>query len=152
VANLLDRAIWLLLHRSDMWSSLDGESQDELAAKDAPYDMFFSCIDRSLSEHGPVAPSALMEALRGVAREHPQGSSVIERIAQFHDPEPNADLTQELGLVLDRLRLKDVEEELELLFQSGAVSPDSQHRSSQLMATRARLKAQLAQAPLVNPR
>ena len=146
-ANLLDRAIWLLLQKCEMWSSLDGEAHDQLAAKAAPYDLFFGCIERSLHEHGALAPPALLDELRGIAQEHPQGSAVIERIAQFHDPEPGADLAHELSLVLDRLRLKDVEEELELLFQSGAVSTDSQQRSMQLMAARARLKAQLARSP-----
>ena len=147
-ASLLDRAIWLLLHKCDMWSALDGEAHDELAAKAAPYDLFFGCIERSLHEHGPLAPAALLEELRGVARQHAQGAAVIDRIALFHDPEPQADLAQELRLVLDRLRLKDLEDELELLFQSGTLSPDAQQRSLQLMADRSRLKAQLARAPV----
>jgi DNA primase len=146
-ANLLDRAIWLLLHKCDMWSSLDGEAHDELATKAPPYDLFFGCIERTLHEHGPLAPPALLDELRIVAQQHAQGAAVIDRIAQFHDPESNADLGQELNLVLDRLRLKDLEEELELLFQSGALSPDAQQRSLQLMATRSRLKAQLARVP-----
>ena len=146
-ANLLDRAIWLLLHKCDMWSALDGEAHDELAAQAPPYDLFFGCIERSLHEHGPLAPPALLDELRIVAKQHAQGSAVIARIAQFHDPEPEADLAQELRLVLDRLRLKDLEEELELLFQSGTLSPDAQARSLQLMADRSRLKAQLARAP-----
>jgi DNA primase len=146
-ANLLDRAIWLLLHKCDMWSALDGEAHDELAAKAPPYDLFFGCIERSLHEHGPLAPPALLDELRLVAQQHAQGAAVIDRIAQFHDPEPHADLAQELHLVLERLRLKDLEEELELLFQSGALSPDAQARSLQLMAERSRLKAQLARAP-----
>ena len=147
-ASLLDRAIWLLLHKCDMWSALDGEAHDELAAKAAPYDLFFGCIERSLHEHGPLAPAALLEELRGVAQQHAQGAAVIDRIALFHDPEPQADLAQELRLVLDRLRLKDLEDELELLFQSGTLSPDAQQRSLQLMADRSRLKAQLARAPV----
>jgi DNA primase len=146
-ANLLDRAIWLLLHKCDMWAGLDGEAHDELAAKAVPYDLFFGCIERSLHEHGALAPAALLDELRITAQQHELGSAVIDRIAQFHDPEPTADLAHELALVLDRLRLKDVEEELEMLFQSGTLSPDSQQRSAQLMAARSRLKAHLSQAP-----
>ena len=146
-ANLLDRAIWLLIQRCELWSALDGEAHDALAAKASPYDLFFSCIERCLHEHGPLAPAALLDELRRAAQDHPQGGAVIDRIALFHDPETNSDLRQELGLVLDRLRLKDVEEELELLFQSGALSPEAQGRSAELMTARARLKAQLARSP-----
>jgi DNA primase len=74
-ANLLDRAIWLLLHKCDMWSALDGEAHDELAAKAAPYDLFFGCIERSLHEHGPLAPTALLDELRIVAQQQPRAAS-----------------------------------------------------------------------------
>ena len=146
-ATLLDRAIWLLLHRSELWTGLDGSTHDELAAKAAPYDLFFGCIERSVHEHGALAPAALLDELKRVADQHPSGSTVIERIAQFHDPEPGADLGREFTLVLDWLRLKDIEDELEQLFVSGVSSPDSQQRSVHLMAERARLKAQLAKSP-----
>jgi DNA primase len=146
-ATLLDRAIWLLLQRSELWASLDDTTHDELAAKAPPYDLFFGCIERSVHEHGSMAPSALLAELRLAAQEHPQAHALIDRIAQFHDPEPSADLAREFALVLDRLRLKDIEDELEQLFQSDIASPDSQQRSMQLMADRARLKAQLAKAP-----
>ena len=146
-AKRLDRAIWLLLHKCEMWSSLDGESHDELAARAPPYDLFFGCIERSLHEHGPLSPAALLDELRIVAQQHAQGANVIERIAGLHDPEPATDLAHELRLVLDWLHLEDIDEELKLLFQSGTISPDAQQRSVQLMAARARLKAQLARAP-----
>ena len=146
-AKRLDRAIWLLLHKCEMWSSLDGESHDELAARAPPYDLFFGCIERSLHEHGPLSPAALLDELRIVAQQHAQGANVIERIAGLHDPEPATDLAHELRLVLDWLHLEDIDEELKLLFQSGTISPDAQQRGVQLMAARARLKAQLARAP-----
>jgi DNA primase len=146
-ATLLDRAIWLLLHRSEIWSSLDDATHDELAIKAAPYDLFFGCIERSVHEHGASAPAALLAELRQVAQQHPNGNAVLERIAHFHDPEPTADLAREFALVLDWLRLRDIEDELEQLFQSGVSSPDSQQRSAQLMSERARLKAQLSKSP-----
>src|SRR5438105_6037801 len=46
-ANLLDRALWLLVQRSDLWMRLDGESHDLLASQDAPYDAFFACLGRT---------------------------------------------------------------------------------------------------------
>ncbi len=143
-ANLLDRAVWLLLHRSEIWTRLDGESHDILAAQAAPYDMFFGCIERCVHEHGAVAPAALLEELRARALSEDEGVAAITRIAAFHDPQPDADFMPELALVIDRLRLQAVEEELKLLFESGLLSPDSQARGKQLMGAQARLKAQLA--------
>jgi DNA primase len=144
-ANLLDRAIWLLLHRSDIWAALDGESHDILAAQTAPYDMFFGCIEQSLHEHGALAPAALLAELRAKAEREAEGAAVIARIAAFHDPLPEGDVLGELSLVIDRLRLQAVEDELKLLFETPSLSPDAQARGKALMGTQARLKAQLAQ-------
>ena len=72
---------------------------------------------------------------------------MISRIAAFHDPDPESNLARELAIVIDRLRLHGIEEELKLLFDSGPLSPDAQARGKLLMATQARLKAQLAKSP-----
>ena len=140
-ASLLDRAVWLLLQRCEMWSDLDGGSHDVLAAQPAPYDMFFSCIERCLHDQGAVAPAALLEALRAKAEAENEGSAVLARIAEFHDPEAGADVAQELALVVSKLRLQAVDDELKLLFESGVQSPDAQLRSRELMAARRSLKA-----------
>ena len=148
MSSQLDRAVWLLLLRSDLWSRLDSESHDDLAAQPGPYDLFFTCIERSLMEHGTVTSSALLEDLRTVAAEHPHGPATLDRITRLLPPEAGTDLAREFHLVLQRLRLKGIEAELEALFQSGTLSPQDQQRSLQLMNDRARLKAALAQAPV----
>ena len=140
-ASLLDRAIWLLLHRCEMWSALDGDSHDVLAAQPAPYDMFFGCIERCLHDQGPVAPATLLQALRVRAEAENEGGAVLARIAEFHDPQADADVAQELALVVSKLRLQAVDDELKLLFESGVQSPDAQLRSRELMAARRSLKA-----------
>ena len=140
-ANLLDRAIWLLLHRSELWAQLDGETHDLLAAQPAPYDAFFGCIERCVHEHGPLAPAAMLDELRQKAQSDSEGSAVLARIAAFHDPEPDSDIAHELSLVVMKLRLNAVDEELKLLFDAGAQSPDAHRRSRELMEARKRLKA-----------
>jgi DNA primase len=145
-ANRLDRALWLLVQRSDLWSTLDGESHDILAGEVAPYDMFFGCLERSLHEHGPLAAPALLAELRALADQE-GGAAIISRVAAFHDPDPKMDLARELATVIDWLRLHAVEEELKLLFETGLQSPDAQRRSRELMTARSRLKAQLAKSP-----
>ncbi|HEY9063389.1 MAG TPA: DNA primase [Burkholderiaceae bacterium] len=155
-ATLLDRAVWLLIQRSDLWVKLDGESHDQLAAQAAPYDLFFGCIERSLHEHGPLAPAAMLDELRREASEIAEttsngaGPAVLARIAAFHEPGAETDIAAELALVLDRLRLQAVEEELKLLFESGStLSPDAQARGRELLGTQAQLKAKLAR-PIVS--
>jgi len=145
-ANLLDRAVWLLLQRSELWAALDGESHDLLAAQAAPYDLFFGCIERSVHEHGPLAANALLDELRSQAQAHENGgAAVLARIAAFHDPSAETDIAAELALLLDRLRLQAAEEELKLLFESGSPqSPDAQSRGRELLAMQAQLKAKLS--------
>jgi hypothetical protein len=48
-------------------------------------------------------------------------------------------------LVLDHLRLRDVDSELSMLFESGVTSPDIQTRSAELLRSRTRLRARLAE-------
>lgn len=145
-ANLLDRAVWLLLQRSELWAALDGESHDLLAAQASPYDLFFGCIERSVHEHGPLAANALLDELRSQAQAHENGAAaVLARIAAFHDPSAETDIAAELALLLDRLRLQAAEEELKLLFESGSPqSPDAQSRGRELLALQAQLKAKLS--------
>lgn len=139
-ANLLDRAIWLLLHRSELWTQLDGETHDLLAAQASPYDLFFACIERCMHELGPLGPAALLDELRKKAESEDEGHAVLARIAEFHDPEPESDIAHELSLVIAKLRLNAVDEELKLLFDSGVQSPDAIRRSRELMDARKRLK------------
>ncbi|HEY9238419.1 MAG TPA: hypothetical protein VIP10_06250, partial [Burkholderiaceae bacterium] len=70
----------------------------------------------------------------------PGAAAVLARIADFHDPEPEADIGHELSLVVTKLRLTAVDDELRALFDSGAQSPDALRRSRELMDERRRLK------------
>src|SRR5690606_29197262 len=145
-ANLLDRALWLLVQRSDLWSTLDGPSHDLLAGQAPPYDAFFGTLERSALEHGALAPRALFDELRATAERDGGGQAVLQRIAEFLAPDAQADLAAELAIVLERLRLEAVGEELKLLLESGDLSADDQQRFAALTGERARLKARVAGA------
>jgi DNA primase len=139
-ANLLDRAVWLLLRDSELWARLDGESHDILGSQDAPYDLLFGAIERCIHEHGALAPSAMLDELRQASGDDTRSAVVLSRIAAFHDPEPESDIAGELSVVIAKLRLQAVDDELRVLFDSGAQSPDAQRRSRELMDERRRLK------------
>ena len=143
-ANLLDRAIWLLLQRSELWTALDGEAHDFLAGQAAPYDLFFGGIERSIHEHGALSFAALLQELRQQAAGEPNAASVIARIAGFHASGSNVDVARELALVLDGLRLRAVRDELDLMVEGGLSSPDAHQRFKLLNGELARLKNLLA--------
>lgn len=145
-ANQLDRALWLLLQRAEMWWELDGSCHDLLADRAAPYAALFGFFERCLHEQGPLAPAALLNELMHSVRDDEHARATLERIALFHEPEAHTDLRQQLDLILDHLRLRDVDAELEQLFESGLMSPDIQARSAELMQSRARLKLALSGA------
>ena len=138
-ATLLDRAIWLLLQRSELWSRLDGDTQELLSAQPPPHGDLFGGIERSLHEHGALAAAALLDDLRA-QRGDASTRMVLDRIAGFHAPEANGDPATELEHVVRKLRLNAVDDELRSLFESGVASPDAQRRSRDLLEARRRLK------------
>ena len=144
-ANHLDRALWLLMQRPELWWELDGEAHDLLADQSAPYGALFGCLERTIHEQGALSPTSLSDEFALEAQTDAQAQSVVERIAGFHPPESITDLKHQLILVLDHLRLRDVDSELSLLFESGMTSPDIQTRSAELLQSRTRLRARLAE-------
>ena len=145
-ANHLDRALWLLMQRPELWWELDSNAHDLLADQAAPYGSLFGCLERTIHEQGAVSLAALSDEFTLEAQADEQARSVVERIAGFHPPEAITDLKHQLILVLDHLRLRDVDSELSLLFESGMTSPDIQTRSAELLQSRTRLRARLAEA------
>ena len=144
-ATLLDRALWLLLHRCEIWAALDGEAHDMLAQQASPYGPLFGAFEQILLDHGPLNSAAYTQELRTSAAPG-SGQDVLARISEFQEPDSTMDFERELRLVVDRMRLQAVEDELKQLFESGPLSIDAQHRSRQLMSVRAHLKAKFAAA------
>jgi DNA primase len=142
-ANLLDRALWLLLNRCDLWTGIEGEAHDLLAGQAPPYDALFGGFEKVLLDHGNLSCNALVQELRTLLGPG-AGTDALGRILELHEPDPAMDFPRELRLVIDRMRLHMIEEELKQLFESGQLSAQSQERGRQLMSTQSRLKAQFA--------
>jgi DNA primase len=140
-ANLLDRALWILLHEPQSWDALDANDQLLLAEQAPPYGSAFATLERMLHDEGPQTRGVLLEALRGL--ELPGAPALAERVAALLPPLADVDLRQQVRIVLDRLRLKAIEDELEAMFDAGELSQDALRRSGTLSQQRALLKAQL---------
>jgi DNA primase len=139
-ASLLDRALWVLVHRHEAWDALGGEAQALLAEQPAPHGPAFSLIERRLHDEGALSATSLLEALRG---EGGGAAALAGRVADFLDPLPEVDLDQELRVIVDRLLLQAVKEELAMLFESGALSEDATRRSRELIRRQAELHARV---------
>ncbi|HEY1394026.1 MAG TPA: DNA primase, partial [Methylibium sp.] len=137
------RATWLLLHRCESWDGLSAEVQALLAEQPAPYGAAFALIERQLHEHGPLGFDALAAELE---RNDPSVAGLATRVAQLHGLSPEIDVAAELRIVADRLQLQSVEEELQLLFESGALSEEASRRGKELIQRRAQLKSQAGAA------
>jgi DNA primase len=137
--------VWLLLYRCEGWDALSAETQELLAEQPAPYGPAFSLIERQLHEHGALGYPALVEELRR-ADADPATAALVNRLAELHELAADVDAEQELRIVMERLLLQSVEEELRLLFESGDLSPQAQQRGRELVQRRAQLKAQSGSA------
>ena len=142
--NLLDRALWILVHDPQSWDALDANEQLLLAEQAAPYGSAFATLERVLHDEGPQARSVLLDALSRL--ELPGAAALSERVAALVPPLEDVDLRGQARIVLDRLRLKAIEDELEAMFDSAPLSEDALRRSGMLAQQRALLKAQLGSA------
>jgi DNA primase len=140
---LLDRALWLLLARCELWNELPAAAHDRLASQPAPYGPAFAWLERHLNEHGAETAEALL-AQMPADELGPQGPALQRRVAEFHDNDPGVDLAAQLGWVLDELELKMLKEEMDLLVESGLADPAMTARYRELQQRFADLKQKLA--------
>lgn len=143
-ATLLDRALWLLIEHCELWDKLPAPAQDMLAEQAAPYGQMFSHIERSLHERGAETAAVLRGELGG-AEFGQQADEIMRRIAELHGYGAGPDPRLELEIVVQRLHLRVIEDELSAVFESGVVSPDADTRGRMLLQERARLKRELSQ-------
>jgi DNA primase len=146
LATPLDRAAWLLMRRCEAWDRLSHDDHDLFTQQAAPYGPFFSWLDRSLHEHGPMTLEALIDAA-SLSADADSFMPLIERWQGFLDlPEASedgsADSSVDKGLepLVNTLRLQAIDNELELLFGTPGLPAETTARSRELMAQRAALK------------
>ena len=143
MASRLDRAVWMLLHRADLWEQLGHDAHDLLTEQAAPYGDFFSWLDRVLHDHGALAPAALLEEMSAAAAPEPL-QPLAARVRLFHEVEVGDEALGELGAILDGLRLQAITEELGLLAETQGLSEAAGQRQRALYAQQSELKKRLS--------
>ncbi len=147
MATSLDRAVWLVVQRSDLWEQLEPEVQQLLTEQPAPHGDFFSWIDRVVHEHGTLSPSAIGAELEADGA----GGTLAPlhaRIRQFHDMPAGDGARQELEVIIDRLRLGVTQSELEFLAGAPDLSDAAKARQRDLLQRQRVLKERLARSPV----
>jgi DNA primase len=140
---LLDRALWLLVSRCELWNELSPASHDLLAEQPAPFGPAFSWLERHLNEHGPERAEALLQQMP--AEEFgPQGPVLLQRIAGFHANDPGVDPGEQLRRVLDQLAREAIRDEMNLLVETGMAGGEMAQRYRELQHQFADLNKRLS--------
>jgi DNA primase len=143
MATSLDRAVWLAIQRSDLWERMGHEAHELLTAQASPHGPFFGWLDRLIHDQGALSASALGAALEVEA---PAGDlqQLHARVRGFHDVPVGEGVQAELEVILDRLRLQSIQDELELLAGTEGLSEAARTRQRELLARQRVLKNRLA--------
>lgn len=145
-ATLLDRAVWLLLQRCDLWEQIDAEAHERLASQPAPYGAFFALLERCLHDHGTLGRSGLIDSLREASAHETGLSSLLARSAALHDLDQQVDALEDLRTLMLRLQLEEVKDERRQLAEAGHLAGDTLARYRELDRQQGELTAALSGA------
>jgi len=142
-ATLLDRAVWLLLQRCDLWERIGADDHERMAAQAAPYGSFFALLDRCVHDQGALSRSGLVDWLRQAASGDAELAALLDRSAALHDLDDGVDALDDLRRVLLRLQLEQVNSERSLLVGAGQLAGDELVRFNELGRRHSELSAAL---------
>lgn len=146
-ARPLERAAWLLLHRSDLWDHLPAEAHDLLCEQPLPLGAFFRWLDRLVHDQGPLGSAELLKGLHGQGPEDEALAALGERLSGLHAMDNNAQATvDDLMSLIRPIQLLAVKDELELLLQSGELSDVAESRKIELIRLHNSLKLEISRA------
>jgi DNA primase len=136
----LDRAVWLLARRSDLWETLTPDAHALLVDQPSPYGEFFSGLDRLIHDEGAVSAPIVFERL---GQEAPPVRTMIDRVAQLLEMPVDDGAAEALAALVAWLELDAVQAELKLLAESGDLSDAARDRQIALYRRQQTLKAPL---------
>ena len=158
-ARPLDRIAWLMIARSDFWEQVPASAHDLLCEQPAVYGHFFRWLDRLVHDQGAIGAQELIDRMRhatlgdddegggghGESTEPDPGfSALAERITNFHDVLTGQESLDELLGQIKHLQLQSLQDELELLTQSGELSDSAEARKIELIRQSLVLKLEIS--------
>ncbi|MGH6646576.1 DNA primase [Aquabacterium sp.] len=154
-AHRLDRIVWLIIARSDLWEQLSPAAHDLLCEQSAVYGHFFRWLDRLVHDQGALASPELLERMRHATlgddgnqpdsdEPDPGFSALAKRITDFHDVMTGQESLDDLLGQVKFLELQALQDELELLTQSGELSDAAEARKMELIRQSLALKLEIS--------
>ncbi len=140
----LERAARIVLRHAEVWLALSGESHEILAGQPSPFGEFFTAMERIIDEHGPLPMAAMLHELESQAAAEPTEAGVpaqfLQRLRELHDIGDEEQPQAQMEAVLHYLAEAVVDEELNLLAESGELSETAVARRRQLYDRQKELK------------
>jgi len=156
-ARPLDRIVWMLTAHSDMWEQLPSSLHDLLCSQPGIHGDFFCWLDRLIHDQGPLAQPELIQIMQESEQppadelpdmpaldESHDFASLVHRIQQFHDVLTGQESVSDLISLIRPLELQLLNEELELLTQSGELSEAAEARKRELIRQSLNLKLEIS--------
>jgi DNA primase len=140
-ATPLDRAAQILLNKADLWLQYPAEVHELLCEAPPPYGELFARFERVLHDQGPLPLHGMVdELLRNADPDNDGLRQVVERLRGLHELSDEASTAEQLQAILNGLKLDAVNDEINLLLESGELSQAAVLRRNELMTLRASLK------------
>jgi len=137
--NLLDRTAWLLTRHADLWFSIPAPEHERLAGQPPPHGPFFCALERLLHDHGSLTPETLLDEMARLP-DAALLAPLVQRIRALHHFDDEEAPAAQFEVLVLRLRQQAVDDELQLLMESGDLSQDAAQRGKALLSLRAELK------------
>jgi DNA primase len=138
-----DRALQMLLARSDWWDALSAQDHELLHGLPAPHGALVSWLERELAEHGPQPWATLRLALAGDAQLAATGVDATAWVADVDTGDAHEAQADDLRRAVDRLLERSLKASLEAAAQAAEREPAARARYRELLDRMAELRRRL---------
>ena len=138
-----DRALQMLLARSEWWDALSAQDHDLLHALPAPHGALVAWLEREIAEHGPRPWAALRLALVDDAALADAGVDAAAWQADVDAGDAHDALPEDLRRAVDHLHERALKASLEAAARDAAHDAGAMARYRDLLAQMAQLKQRL---------
>lgn len=144
----LERAARIVLRHAELWLDLGDHAHEVLVGQPSPFGEFFAAVDRIIHDQGALPMAAMLHEM-GMPHPGAQDTagaaapvhSLLRRVLELDDIGDEEQPRAQMDAVLHHLAEQAVDDELQMLAESGELSEAAMTRGRQLVAQRNHLRA-----------